>query len=508
MSTRPLRRLFDSIPTVLALALLGAVAYWGHSSGWKIGKFSTLTGQPPPPPDDWCPEHGVAETCCAECKPELFQRHKQHGWCAKHGVSECPRCHPELAELKAPPGTLPPEPAAALDLLPRGENNSRCKLHHRLLQMASAEAANKAGIDVDVVSLQPVTESIAAPGEIGYDQTRTARISSRAAGAVARLFKSIGDQVAAGEVVAAVDAAEVGRAKAELAAAVAQKQTRTRTWKSARESGGAIAERIERELEAGVEEARLRVVAAEQALANLGLPVPADLADGDAKTVVERLRFLGIPAAQAERFAAEGATGNLLPVRSPLAGTVVAAPVVAGEAVEAGKLLLSVADVGRLWLHLHVKQEDARHVAIGKRVEFRSDGDGQVLSGPIAWVGAEIDPRTRAIPVRVDVANSDGALKARAYGSGKVILRYESQAMTVPAESVQWDGCCHVVFVRDRNYLADGAPKIFHVRQVRPGTRDGKTVELLAGVLPGEVVASKGSHSLRGELLRANLGAG
>jgi len=46
------------------------------------------------------------------------------------------------------------------------------------------------------------------------------------------------------------------------------------------------------------------------------------------------------------------------------------------------------------------------------------------------------------------------------------------------------------------------------MRQVRIGARDDRYVELLAGVLPGEVVATKGSPALLAQLLRSSLGAG
>lgn len=80
--------------------------------------------------------------------------------------------------------------------------------------------------------------------------------------------------------------------------------------------------------------------------------------------------------------------------------------------------------------------------------------------------------------------------------------------MVVPNEAVHWEGHCHIVFVRDKNYLKEGAFKVFHVRKVRPGVKDESHTEIIAGVLPHEVVASKGSGILRAELLKANLGEG
>jgi membrane fusion protein, heavy metal efflux system len=50
--------------------------------------------------------------------------------------------------------------------------------------------------------------------------------------------------------------------------------------------------------------------------------------------------------------------------------------------------------------------------------------------------------------------------------------------------------------------------KVFHVRKVRIGARDSKNTEIVAGLLPGEFVATKGSGLLLTELLRGSLGEG
>jgi cobalt-zinc-cadmium efflux system membrane fusion protein len=64
------------------------------------------------------------------------------------------------------------------------------------------------------------------------------------------------------------------------------------------------------------------------------------------------------------------------------------------------------------------------------------------------------------------------------------------------------------VFVRDKHFFEEGAPKFFHVRQVRIGALQGDYVELLSGALPGEVVAASGSNVLLGHILRSEFGAG
>jgi multidrug efflux pump subunit AcrA (membrane-fusion protein) len=109
--------------------------------------------------------------------------------------------------------------------------------------------------------------------------------------------------------------------------------------------------------------------------------------------------------------------------------------------------------------------------------------------------------------VRGELLNDDGHLRNETFGLGEIVLREETDAIVVPSSAVHWEGCCHVVFVRDKDYFSSPY-KVFHTRSVRPGVVLGDTTEVIAGLFPGEVVVTKGSGVLRAELLKGNLGAG
>ena len=113
------------------------------------------------------------------------------------------------------------------------------------------------------------------------------------------------------------------------------------------------------------------------------------------------------------------------------------------------------------------------------------------------------------LKVRAVLDNPDGRLRDETFGTGRVILREVPDAIVVPSHTVQWEGCCQVVFVRDKDYFSSPeSPKLFHVRSVRTGASHGGTTEILAGLLPGEVVVTEGSDVLRAQLLKNSLGAG
>ena len=83
----------------------------------------------------------------------------------------------------------------------------------------------------------------------------------------------------------------------------------------------------------------------------------------------------------------------------------------------------------------------------------------------------------------------------------------EKDAVVVPAEAVhQLDGCS-VVFVRDKDFLKEGAPSCFTSAKCgRAPSEDGRLTEIIVGLLPGEVVATHGSDVLQAQLMKDRAG--
>src|SRR5262249_37744218 len=190
-----------ALPTALVLAALAGLAWWGHRTGWALPSLAALTGGEVTEKDDWCDEHGVPESACIECNPGLMPRGPDYGWCKDHGVHNCPLEHPEMAQLRKQPQVTAADlerARRALDLMPRPENGSKCKLYTRRLQFGSQESVEKAGIDVKAVDRALLVESVPASGEVTYDQTRVARLSARVPGSVWRAYKGVGDPVKRG----------------------------------------------------------------------------------------------------------------------------------------------------------------------------------------------------------------------------------------------------------------------------------------------------------------------
>lgn len=513
-STR--QRIVAVLPTLAVICTLAGLGTWGHVTHWSLPKFSALLGGSAPNAGEWCKAHNVPEAECIECNPQLVKRGPDYGWCKVHGVAQCPFEHPEVAELASAPVVSPDTLARAeqaLALRPRPENDSRCALHTHRIQFASNEALEKAGVDINVVRQRRLVEAVVANGEVVYDETRMAHLSTRVPGTVWRVDRQVGDRVKAGDVLALIDAAEVGRLKSEFLQAIAQYRLRQTNYErlSALAADGSIPERQAREANSAFQEGQIRLLGAQQALVNLGLTVEYhELAELLTDEIARRIQFLGLPASMSSEFSTGSTTSNLLPIVAPLDGVVVQREPVPGEVVATTAVLFTVADISRHWLILNVRQEDAAYVKLGQAVKFQPDDreNAAALDGDVAWISTAADDETRTVKVRVDLLNPDLSMRANTFGTGRIILRDEPAAMVVPSEAVHRDGACSIVFVRDRNYLQPQSPKFFHVRTVRVGVQDGGETEIIAGLLPGEVIASKNSVVLEAQLLKSNLGAG
>jgi multidrug efflux pump subunit AcrA (membrane-fusion protein) len=415
--------------------------------------------------------------------------------------------------MKETPSILPSDlerAARALAVAPRKENNSACKIYQARIQFASIESVKQAGVDVELIERAPIVEAITGSGEIVYDPTKQASLASRVPGSVWLVTKGVGDLVTKGEVLAVVDAAQVGDLKTSLLRALAEENLQRQNVSRLNQARSAIAGSRILDAEAALSKAQADVLSAEQSLRNLGLPIDiASLRGLSERQVLDELRLLGIPAEIRTQLNSKTITSNLIPIVSPIEGFVTQRHVAPGEVVDPTRILFEVANTSQMWLTLNVPLENMDQLAVGQSIRFQADGSRYEVEGKLDWISTAADSQTRMVQVRAILPNVEGKLRSETFGTGQIILREEPDAIVIPNGSSHWEGCCQIVFVRDKHYFdSPDSFKVFHVRSVRLGATNGEFTEVISGVLPGEVIATDGSDVLRAQLLKNNLGAG
>lgn len=385
-----------------------------------------------------------------------------------------------------------PDPTPARDEVVVGTNGR--------VAFATRESVVRAGLDFAAAYEGPLEETLTAPATVALDPKWHAKLSARAAGTVWRVRKHLGDRVAAGAVLALIDAPEVGRARAELAQALLQTRIRTTTVEALQRGAALSSASRLREAETALLEAQVRLTKARQELAAFGVPAPeSDLGNLAPEQLMERLRFQGVPADIVASLSGEK-TACLLPVVAPFAGEVLALEAVTGEAVEVGRVLFVVADPSRLWLRLALKAEDAGRVRVGHVVRF------QGLTAPIEQIAPGIDETTRTVAARVVLDNASGKVRVGTYGPATITVRTVANGLLVPRAAVVRKGDATFAVVRERRN-PDSEATTFSVRPVRVGTQGGEQVEIVSGIAAGEVVVTAGAARLL-DLARRNLPGG
>jgi cobalt-zinc-cadmium efflux system membrane fusion protein len=455
------------IPTVLTLALLAALAIWGAQTGWKL---PPLWGEP-------------------KDKPEETEK-----------------------------VTVKPVPNAG------SQTSGNPSTPVMEIAFPSAATVRKAGIQVEPAQVRTMTQYVTANGMIDYVPDLYAQLSSPVNGKIWRVLKEFGAKVKKGDVLAIIDSAEVGKAKADLLQSLTMLDVRTTELNALRMARAAVPEGTLRKAESALRQARVRVFTDHQQLLNLGLPVRLeDLAKLTDEERVRHLRLLGLPREMiGKEIDPKTLTANLLPLMAPFDGRVVRHPHIApGEVVNTAHphTLFVVADVSLLHIEVEVNLEDVALTRLGQKVIFRPENKGgPEAEGILAHIGAEVNEKSRRVLVHAEVENKQGLLRPNTFGTGSILVGRRPSTVAVPVSAIQEmeekpeegkapappekaRGRSNLVFVQVSETK-------FEARPVKLGIPEGRFVEVISGVRQGEKVVTTGGHALKSELLKDQIGGG
>jgi RND family efflux transporter MFP subunit len=184
---------------------------------------------------------------------------------------------------------------------------------------------------------------------------------------------------------------------------------------------------------------------------------------------------------------------ELVPIKSTAAGVVVDRKITPGTVVTLGQEAYIITDASSLWCIASFPESALSRIRVGTTVEIDVRAfPGRTFKGRITRLGETIDPNTRTLKVRADLA-SQGVLKPEMLATIRLKLPAEP-ALILPESAIQTVEGKSTVFV-------ESAPGKFSPRTVEVLVQNGKAV-ILSGLKEGERVAASGSYFLKGQLLR------
>jgi len=327
------------------------------------------------------------------------------------------------------------------------------------LHLSSAQIES-AGIQLAAAAPRELGTAISFPGEIRFDEDRTAHVVPRVPGVVEAVHADLGQAVKRGQVLAVIASQQISDLRSEQQAAQRRLELARLTFQREQQLWQ---ERISAEQD--YQQARQALQEAEIALANARQKVAA---------------------------VGPAGAGNRYELRAPFDAVVVEKHLTVGEVVDETSNAFTLSDLSRVWATFAVAPRDLLKVTTGRSVTVSAPDLGAEVEGKVNYVGSLLGEQNRAATVRATLANPNGAWRPGLFVNIAVSVERFNAAVVVPESALQTWEQQTVVFARTE----EG----FEARPVKAGRRDAGQVEITEGLAAGTQVAAAGSFVLKSEL--------
>ena len=221
----------------------------------------------------------------------------------------------------------------------------------------------------------------------------------------------------------------------------------------------------------------------DQAARDLALAQGAAQSAGATKKALDELL--------ARRGSAQG-SARRLPLVAPITGTVTAAPRVAGETIVSSEQVFHILDSSQLWIEGRVSEFDLARIGRNPaaRATFPALPGSELDLGASSYSSPRIDPVSRTLVLRYEVANTSGELRAGLLAELGIATESAQAAVAIPREALVHDQGTPTAYV-----MLEG--ELFQKRELELGIEDGGYVEVRKGIALGEHVATRGAHVVK-----------
>jgi multidrug efflux pump subunit AcrA (membrane-fusion protein) len=176
-------------------------------------------------------------------------------------------------------------------------------------------------------------------------------------------------------------------------------------------------------------------------------------------------------------------------VNAPVSGVVDSRAVTVGDAVEPNTELFHLVDLSKVIVVALIYEEDVGKVKLGQTARISALGYPELqFSGEVTFMGLELDPAARTLPVWIAVDNPERKLRVGMFTTVSLVLAENSDLLAVPKEAVLEEGGEKFVFVQTGD--------TFNRVDVQTGVADDRFIEIKAGLVPGDNVVIAGQREI------------
>lgn len=319
-----------------------------------------------------------------------------------------------------------------------------------------------------IVSEQDFHKSVRSYGGIDFDQNKTVAIYAHYPGRILEAQPNVGDFVQKDQFLFSMQSPDLLAAETTLIANASANVLQGKNLRRAQEmiKIGGISEMALDQAVSGQQTAQGAIVAARNTLKTFG------------KTDEE------IDALIIDRRA-----DAALVVKSPIAGVIVGRAAAPGLYVQPGAAPApyTISDTSTLWLYANVIEEDAPLIHAGQKIEAQVAAlPDAIFYGKISVVGAALDPISRRLAARCEIADPSHLLRAGMFADVSVKVGDGYRAPATPSSAIyrEGDGQLTVWTTKD--------DRRFTRKYVKIGENQDGFVQIISGLKIGDKVVSDG----------------
>jgi membrane fusion protein, heavy metal efflux system len=434
-----------------------------------------------------------------------------------------------------------------------GDNDTRAASVHTESNSAHVikltnEAAQQADVKTETAGVRPISVSLHLTGRIEPDFGKEVDVSSRISGKITELLVKPGQFVNNGQVMAIIDSREISELEAEVIEAKSKYDIACVHQERERQIYDELIARPKALIEAKSTFRRAKVqkelaelelkrveglykekISAQKDFVAAQARVAEDIADYDQalldmqretelfknksllkrdyqlavaeaqrdkqhlNTLMQRLEFLGADKSQINDLVKEGKIVGTTRLLAPETGVVSHFDVAVGESIHPDKSLFKITDLSTVIVSADLPEADLQRVKLGSPVKVKvSSYPDKLFAGVISFISEHVHPDSRTVSIRARLNNQEKKFRTNMFA--EIDLEGQKQnLLAIPKESLQEHAGQKIVFVRTK----DG----FEERKVKTGKESEEYVQIVAGLEPGDKVATQGSLMLKTELI-------
>jgi RND family efflux transporter MFP subunit len=362
--------------------------------------------------------------------------------------------------------------------------------HREQVLAAESRTASESRLPVNVAEVKRASSQTSLVLPASIEAVTEAPVLARASGYIVKRLADIGDRVAAGQVLAQIEAPELDQqilqAKAQVdqsASAIQQAQANLVQGQANLQLAEVTKERWQKLFDKGVvsrqenDTYRAQWAAQQANVDSLG------------KAVASSRSNLGASQANLARL---NDMQNYQTVRAPFYGVITLRNVDTGVLVTEGSTLLyRIAQTDRLRTYLNVPQAESGSVRPGQKATLViPDLANRKFPGVVTRTANALDPSSRTLLVEVQAQNTEGLLLPGMYAQVELAVPREEPPLAIPGDTlVIRDNVTQVAVV--------SADDTVHFQRVQLGRDFGDRIEVLSGLEPGQLLAVNPSDAVR-----------